>query len=50
MTDKIKCPCCSEVLLVSLDNGEIELSSSGDNDHSDIELSEILSKNNIEFG
>ncbi|WP_170163394.1 hypothetical protein [Brevibacillus gelatini] len=49
MDYKIKCPCCNENLVVSLQDTTIFISSAGDNS-SDIEVSEILSGMNIEFG
>lgn len=49
MEYKTKCPCCSETLVVSLQDTTISISSANDNS-SDVELSEVLTSMNIEFG
>lgn len=49
MKQKIKCPCCNEFLLVSVNEDKIVLTCELET-QSNVETSEVLKKLNIEFG
>ncbi|ALS22300.1 hypothetical protein IJ22_19260 [Paenibacillus naphthalenovorans] len=47
---KVICPCCNEVLIVSLNSNEVVLSNEKISSTSNTEISNILEELNIEFG
>lgn len=47
-TTEIRCPCCNEEIIITFNNGELEIISTENNDSE--ETNKVLRNLNIEFG
>lgn len=49
-TIEIRCPCCNELLSVTINNNELQISLLPDNTSDKDEITKILKDSNIELG